>query len=198
MGGSLAEHRELTRRALFAALDRLMRERGFDAVSLAEIATEAGVGRTSVYNHFADKESLLLGFIEQETADFTDALTERLAGIEDPVEQLRTYVSEQLRLDLSYHSAPGPALREIISNDAAASLRGHVARVEVLLREILASARAQELIGEVDFDVTVQLVHACLSGRRLPADPAERDAFVTATQEFVLRAVGVRTPASVG
>ncbi|MGC5614874.1 TetR/AcrR family transcriptional regulator [Georgenia sp. Z1491] len=196
IGGSLAEHRDLTRRALFASLDRLMRERGFDALSLAEIAQDAGVGRTSVYNHFADKEALLLGFIEQETADFTEALTARLAAIDDPVEQLRTYVREQLQLDRSYHSAPGPALKEIISRDAAENLRAHVGRVELLLRGILAQARAQELIGESDFDVTVQLVHACLSGRRLPTDEAEREEFIIATQEFVLRAVGVRIPAA--
>lgn len=197
IGGSLAEHRELTRRALFASLDRLMRERGFDAVSLAEIASDAGVGRTSVYNHFADKEALLLGHIEQETADFVDELTEKLSGIDDPVEQLRTYVRHQLSLDLAYHSAPGPALKEIVSRDAAFDLRAHVARVEVLLREILAAAQAEKLIGEADFDVTVQLVHACLSGRRLPTDPQAREEFVAATQEFVLRAVGVTSPATV-
>ncbi|MGC5627620.1 TetR/AcrR family transcriptional regulator [Georgenia sp. Z1344] len=198
IGGSLAEHRELTRRALFASLDRLMRERGFDAVSLAEIAQDAGVGRTSVYNHFADKESLLLGFIEQETADFTESLTARLEAIDDPVEQLRTYVREQLQLDRSYHSAPGPALKEIISRDAAERLRAHVGRVELLLRQILADAHAQGLVGESDFDVTVQLVHACLSGRRLPTGEVEREDFIGATQEFVLRAVGVRVPAPVG
>ncbi|SJM60505.1 Transcriptional regulator, TetR family [Actinomycetales bacterium JB111] len=190
MGSSLAEHRELTRRALFASLDRLMRARGFDSVSLADIAQDAGVGRTSVYNHFADKEALLLGYIEQETADFVADLTGQLDGIDDPVEQLRIYVRHQLQLDLAYHSAPGPALKEIVSRDAAANLRAHVSRVEGLLRGILAAVHERGFSDETDFNVTVQLVHACLSGRRLPTDPAERERFITATQEFVLRAVG--------
>lgn len=191
MGSSLAEHRELTRRALFGSLDRLMRERGFDSVSLAEIAQDAGVGRTSVYNHFADKESLLLGYIEHETADFVADLTGQLDGVDDPVDQLRIYVRHQLQLDLAYHSAPGPALKEIVSRDAAANLRTHVSRVEGLLRGILTDLHPD---GS-DLDVTVQLVHACLSGRRLPTDPVERERFVTATQEFVLRAVGAQPAA---
>nr|KEP23352.1 hypothetical protein DA06_09295 [Georgenia sp. SUBG003] len=36
----------------------------------------------------------------------------------------------------------------------------------------------------------VPLVHACLSGRRGPKDEPGRSAFATATEEFVLRAVG--------
>ena len=59
IGGSLAEHRQQTRLRLFAALSALMADRGFDAITLAEIAQRAGIGRTAVYNHFPDKESLL-------------------------------------------------------------------------------------------------------------------------------------------
>ena len=64
IGGSLHEHREQTRQRLFTALSTLMSERGFDAISFADIAAAAGVGRTAVYNHFSDKEALLMGFIK--------------------------------------------------------------------------------------------------------------------------------------
>ncbi|MBN9374306.1 MAG: TetR family transcriptional regulator, partial [Cellulomonas sp.] len=54
IGGSLREHREQTRRRLFDALSALMADHGFDTITLADIATTAGVGRTAVYNHFED------------------------------------------------------------------------------------------------------------------------------------------------
>ncbi|MFH5821633.1 TetR/AcrR family transcriptional regulator [Georgenia sp. AZ-5] len=197
IGSSLAEHRERTRSALFAALSHLMRERGFDAISLADIAAEAGIGRTAVYNHFPDKESLLLAFIEHETAAYVRALEESLVSVEDPVQQLRVYVREQLKLERSYHFAPGPDLREVVSHDAAAHLREHVGAVEGVLRGILSRAIEQGDIPDQNLDAVVQLVHACLSGRRLPRAEAERERFLDATELFVLRAVGARTAQSV-
>src|SRR6187549_324632 len=112
IGGSLHEHREQTRQKLFAALSTLMAEQGFDAITLAEIAQAAGVGRTAVYNHFPDKEALLLGFITHD--------------IDDPVEQLRTYVRQQTQLKRVYHVAPGPELRSVLSRTAQQRVREHV------------------------------------------------------------------------
>ena len=190
LGSSLAEHRERTRSALFAALSHLMGERGFDAVSLADIASAAGIGRTAVYNHFPDKESLLLAFIEHETSTYVRALDASLAEVEDPVHQLRVYVRQQLQLERSYHFAPGPDLREVVSREAATHLRAHVGQVEALLRKILTRAIAAGDIPEQHLDAVVQLVHACLSGRRVPRSEPERGEFIAATELFVLRAVG--------
>jgi AcrR family transcriptional regulator len=190
IGGSLAEHRERTRAALFGALSELMTERGFDAISLADIAARAGVGRTAVYNHFPDKESLLLAFIEHETEAYARSLEESLSDVAGPVEQLRVYVRQQLALAPSYHFAPGPDLREVISREAVRELRAHVRQVEVLLRDILNRAIEAGDIPAQDLDAVVPLVHACLSGRRGPQDEPGRSAFIAATEEFVLRAVG--------
>jgi AcrR family transcriptional regulator len=190
IGGSLAEHRERTRAALFGALSELMTERGFDAISLADIAARAGVGRTAVYNHFPDKESLLLAFIEHETETYARSLEESLSDVAGPVEQLRVYVRQQLALAPSYHFAPGPDLREVISREAVRELRAHVRQVEVLLRDILNRAIDAGDIPAQDLDAVVPLVHACLSGRRGPQEEPGRSAFIAATEEFVLRAVG--------
>lgn len=198
IGSSLAEHRERTRSALFASLSRLMRERGFDAISLADIAGDAGIGRTAVYNHFPDKESMLLAFIEHETSVYVDALTQALAEVDEPVEQLRVYVREQLRLERSYHLAPGPDLREVVSHDAAHRLRSHVGQVETVLRDILARAIAAGDVPHQHLDAVVQLVHACLSGRRVPREEPARSDFIDATELFVLRAVGAAAPLRAG
>jgi AcrR family transcriptional regulator len=190
IGGSLAEHRERTRAALFSALSELMGERGFDAISLADIASRAGIGRTAVYNHFPDKESLLLAFIEHETSAYVRSLEDSLAEVDEPVEQLRVYVRQQLDLAPTYHFAPGPDLREVVSREAVQDLRSHVRQVEILLRDILTRAIDAGDIPEQDLDSVVPLVHACLSGRRGPQQEPGRSAFTAATEEFVLRAVG--------
>jgi AcrR family transcriptional regulator len=192
LGGSLAEHRRRTRTALFAALSELMGERGFDAITLADIAARARIGRTAVYNHFPDKESLLLAFIEHETSAYVAALEASLDEVKDPVEQLRVYVREQLKLERTYHFAPGPDLREVISQEAARHLRAHVGQVETLLRQILTRAVTAGEIPSQPLDAVVPLVHACLSGRRVPREEPARSEFVDATEQFVLRAVGAQ------
>src|SRR5262249_48157020 len=54
-----------TRRTLHEALLALIRERGWDAVTVQDVCARADVGRSTFYVHFADKEELLLsGFAE--------------------------------------------------------------------------------------------------------------------------------------
>jgi AcrR family transcriptional regulator len=54
------EHRsEETKRAIVAAAGQLFADRGYDAVTMREIAKAAGCSHTSIYIYFKDKEALL-------------------------------------------------------------------------------------------------------------------------------------------
>src|SRR5699024_8971592 len=152
-----------------------MAERGFDSVTLAQIAARAKVGRTSVYNHFPDKENLLLAFIEHETATFVDNMREALAGVEDPQEQLRVYVRAQLLLQHPYHFSPGPSLTTVLSRATVHRLGEHVREVAGLLRDILAAGVAGGALPEQDVDAVAPLIHSCLQSRALPEGPVERE-----------------------
>lgn len=173
-----------------------MAERGFEAVTLAQIAARAKVGRTSVYNHFADKEDLLLAFIEYETGHFVNNLSYALQDVEDPQEQLRVYVREQLMLQHGYQFTPGADLRSVVSPDTVSRLREHVADVATLLKSILARGIEDGIMASQDLDATVQLVHSCLQGWSLPAAGPQREAEINTVTLFVLRAVGVRAEAA--
>lgn len=190
IGGSLTAHREQTRHKLFAALTALMSERGFDAVTLADVATAAGMGRTAVYNHFADKEALLLAFITHETEQWLASLERSLEGVTDPVEQMRTYVRQHAQLKRVFHLAPGPDLRSVLAPSTAARLREHAEPVEELLRRILSDGMASGAFTRQPLDVTVRLVTSCVSGRVVPDGGPDREAALAATEAFVLRALG--------
>ncbi len=194
IGGSLAEHRKQTRNRLFSALSALMADRGFDAITLAQIAKNAGIGRTAVYNHFPDKESLLVGFINHETEEYVETLERALQDVTDPVEQLRTYVRAQLQLRRVFHLAPGPDLRTVLSRGTQKQLREHVVIVEAILRRIIDAGVEAGVFPEQDLAVTVSLVNACLSGRTLGETEAGRRAATRSTEAFVLRAVGTPEP----
>lgn len=62
-----------TRRALREALVELTLERGWDAVSVQQICDRADIGRSTFYNHFGDKEDLLV--------DGLDDLKRHLRGL---------------------------------------------------------------------------------------------------------------------
>lgn len=59
-----------SRARLHQALVALILERGWDRVSVQEVCARAGVGRSTFYVHFADKEDLLIGGLD----DVRDAL----------------------------------------------------------------------------------------------------------------------------
>lgn len=66
-----------TRRLLREALTALILERGYDAVTVEEIAQRADVGRTTFYLHYRDKEDLLLESIDATIND----LIAQIAGL---------------------------------------------------------------------------------------------------------------------
>lgn len=59
MGRRPAVRSEETRRAVLQAAGKLFAERGFDSVTIREIASEAGCSHTAIYLYFKDKEALL-------------------------------------------------------------------------------------------------------------------------------------------
>ena len=67
-----------TRQALHQALIRLVLERGYDQITVAEIADAANVGRSTFYAHFTDKDDLLaygLGYLRTMLIDPPDDAT---------------------------------------------------------------------------------------------------------------------------
>ena len=58
-----------TRRRLQEALFDLARERGIDHVSVSDIAEQAGVNRTTFYQHYSDKETLLADALDAVAAE---------------------------------------------------------------------------------------------------------------------------------
>ena len=126
LGSSLAEHRERTRTALFEALSELMSRRSFDKITLSDVANHAGVGRTAVYNHFADKEDLLLAFMEHEAGRYAEELSRALAGTQDPIDRLRIYVRQQALIARHFHfPTSGPCPGRLARTAGRLKAHGH-------------------------------------------------------------------------
>ncbi|MDO4613135.1 MAG: TetR/AcrR family transcriptional regulator [Actinomycetaceae bacterium] len=191
LGNNLAEHRQHIRERLFHALGELLHERTFDSLTMAEIAAAADVGRTAVYNHFDDKESLLLAYIHHETARYSVRLRERLAALDDPLHKLRVYIREQLILGATYHLAPTTNLRHQVSSTTIRELSSHGHDIEDVLSGILEEAMTSGIMPKQNLLVCISMVNGTLAGRRMPDDEAAREYLIHALQAFILRGLGV-------
>jgi len=191
LGESLEAHRREVRSRVFEVLRAQLYERGFDAITLADIAAAADVGRTAMYNYFADKESLLLAYAEHVTEQYMAELVAALAEVRDPVDGLATYVRSQLRHVARNHLPPGTALRSLMSEQTYRHMVEHVSALELILRGILAAGIREGLLPADDVDTLVGLVTACISGRTVAElSGAELDHAIESTVRFVLRGVG--------
>ena len=78
---SLRERKKrATRDAIAAAARRLFADRGFDDVTVAEVAAAAGVSEKTVFNHFPAKEDLAFAGGEARLAQFLADIAKRPAG----------------------------------------------------------------------------------------------------------------------
>lgn len=190
IGESLASHRELTRARLFEALGSLMGEQSFESITMSQIAERAGVGRTAVYNHFADKEVLLLAYMREVTGEFARVLTQRLEAEPDPLMRLRIYIRSHLQMIGRYHVKAGMGLRRHMSGQGASHLHDHAGVVGEVLIGILDEAMERGLIAQQNTLGAVHLIHATLQGQRLPQDPEHRESALMLVETFILRGLG--------
>jgi AcrR family transcriptional regulator len=78
--------------ALRESFIALVLERGYDSVTIEDIAERADVARATFYAHFEDKEQLLTSLFEE----LTEELALRLTVVEGAPETIRTYIVMEL------------------------------------------------------------------------------------------------------
>ena len=103
--------KQQTRQQIFEAARKLFAERGFDAVTVADIARLADVSEVTVFNYFPNKEDLFFGgmtfFEEQLLEAALKALRRRLL---DSVDGLRTRERIEAVLKAAGAMSSSPAL----------------------------------------------------------------------------------------
>ncbi len=89
---SRIERKEATRRAIVDAALKLLAEDSFSALSLREVAREAGIAPTAFYRHFDSMEALGLVLIDESFRTLRDMLRGARAGKLDPTRTIDSSV----------------------------------------------------------------------------------------------------------
>jgi AcrR family transcriptional regulator len=144
-----------TRQAISDAATRLFIERGFDHVTVDEIAEAADVGRMTVFNHFSRKEDMFFDLDESGREELREALRQRDPNVA-PIEALRLLahriVAEQ-RPYIQFFDG-SPKFVETIENSETLKARARAIRDEL---SKIVQAELAETVGRDESDPDAQL-----------------------------------------
>lgn len=82
---------------------QLFKERGYNAVSMRDIAKEMGIKAASLYNHIEGKQELLSVLIMGLAKEFTRGMEEVLHNRQSPLEQIKRLI--ELHIDITVYQS---------------------------------------------------------------------------------------------
>jgi AcrR family transcriptional regulator len=160
--------KQQTRELIADTAHRLFADRGFDAVTVAQIAREANVSEVTVFNYFPTKEDLFFGGMQFFEERLLDAVRTRAPG-ESVLEAFRRPVLAGFPVLADHKRIKAiVAARNLIS--ASPSLEAHEREIVARYTRLLAEQLAEEA-GARPGEVEVMGVASALMGvQRAVAD----------------------------
>jgi TetR/AcrR family transcriptional repressor of nem operon len=146
------------RERILAAAERLFREKGVDAVGLAELMKEAGFTQGGFYNHFASKEALVSEVVGKAMEEGQQQLgaaihqSQRI-GADPLIRHIKWYLSPAHRDDIDCGCAIAGFAGEIPHLSEAAQV-SYVEALEQLFNQIA------QIVLEQDTKLTNEEAHA--------------------------------------
>jgi AcrR family transcriptional regulator len=144
-----------TRAKIAEVAARLFRERGFENVTVAEVAREAGVSSVTVFNHFPRKEDLFL----DRAVDADELLRAAVRDRAPDVDVLASLRAATLRLAEARHPLSGTNDRSVPFFQTVAASPALVARAREIAAE-LQTTLTEELARDPAFDGDAPLLAA--------------------------------------
>ncbi|MEU8550266.1 helix-turn-helix domain-containing protein [Streptomyces roseoverticillatus] len=143
---SLRERKKIqTRRTLWRTAAELFLERGYDQVSVAEVALAAEVSKMTVFNYMSSKEDLVLGPMREHIGDAARAVRDRRPGESVVAAFRRDYMAALNAYDASVGMSDHPyvlRIHRLIQETPVLLVRAHeyVRQAQMLLAEELAAS----------------------------------------------------------
>jgi len=194
------EQKAQARRRIVEEAHEIVKEGGFEAVSIRSVAARVGIAASGVYSHFESRDELLRTLCYEPIAAMVRRMVDRASSIEDPLARLGEIMTHYCEFALAnpelYRAGflgerPGanpPARREPLSK-----LRSHML-IEAAVRE----GQATGQIRAGDPSVLAQLVWTSMHGAlALPEnvktwDYAPTETLLAGVRELVL--AGLKAP----
>lgn len=166
---TLAQHRAARERALLDAAHELLLETG-EAPGLPQVASRAGLARTSVYQYFGSKADLLRAMVRDVYPLWTERVTGAMAAAPSQADRILAYAVANVQLVAEGAHAVGSALAALAPEEELdeQAIRMHREIQEPLIQtlvelEVKSSDDVAELIGAVVHGATRMLESSDIS-----------------------------------
>lgn len=192
---SIDEHKEQTRRALLDAAWRVIADAGTAEVPLGEIALCAGIGRTTFYDYFDDRDDVIASLVEQELPGVISELIDSVPDgpIAERLAALTTTTVEFVATDPVF----GIILhREVgrMSLEAQERIRRSHADLAYELAGLYKAGAEQGVFRSLPPYLAGRLIQDTImsAARTLIDDPSRRAEVTAGVREFLLGGLGFR------
>ena len=137
--------------AILDAAHRLLARKGFDLMTMDEVAAEVGIAKPSLYKHFVSKEQLV-GAAMIRLIDGAIDFVEQLPTAQSPLEKMKQVLGWALRVRLGgglpYLPATSPQVREMLTKNM-----GYVVKVMTLNGMLSDIVERAKKLGELRSDL---------------------------------------------
>ena len=121
--GLRERRKQATRQAISDVATKMFAARGFDEVTIADVAAAAGVAKMTVTNYFPRKEDLVFDRAEAVIRSLADVITSRAPGESLLAAIRRDYAERAARADVTI-GLSSPEFARMIGNSPALASRG--------------------------------------------------------------------------
>jgi AcrR family transcriptional regulator len=196
---SIDEHKMMTRSALLSAAYSLIEEHGSADFALGEVALSAGVGRTTLYEYFSDRDDVIATLVEEELPGVIEALiasTDANLPVPEQLAELATRTIEFVATDRVYgvilHRDAGK-----MNAEAQSRIRAAHSQLADQLMSLYMQGVKNGVFRSIPAAVAGRLIQdTVMSGARVVMSGAEDAAVTTAAvRRFLLGGLG-HTPST--
>ena len=187
--------RDFRRDQVIDVARRLFGERGSTDVSMDEIASEAGVARSTVYVYFANRDELLRACLQRMHAQLTEGIARTWEQRAEPARRLERLIEEMLarvddspaffRLALITQGTPDRGAVAVGTELALISLS-----IAELIRDLIVEGIERGEFRPMDPDLATTLigqqVYGAMAVRAEDPAPLPRDQAAADTVQFIL------------
>ena len=177
--------------AIIEAATRLFAEQGFEAVSVAQIARDAGVGKATVFHHFPSKLALYEAVLDRIGSDALWIVEDESWRSQDAESFLAGYIEREIRHLESNRAMLALVMREMLNFDSEENMR-RLAQIfdrpfDELAERLRGFQQSGQLNSEEDPEILAHLLmHAGVSfiSARPVVQQMRGGAFIEAPEEY--------------
>jgi AcrR family transcriptional regulator len=162
---TIEAHRREVSEAIFDTTWALVRQHGLRAVTMTQVAAEAGIGRATLYKYFSDVDAILLAWHQRYVAAHLAHLADLAGGSGSPRDRLEA-VLEAYAVIAQRSGQHAPELLALLHHHQDIARAHH--QLRTLIEDLLAEAAGT---GELRRDVAPdELAGFCLRALAAAAD----------------------------